>query len=950
MFYIGGILFSLVVNIMSQFQIEDRVLCYGKLAGTVRFIGSTEFADGTWVGIELDRGKGKTNGTVDDMTYFQCEENHGAFLRENVLTPYDEREHAANSIQTVLYRGRKGRKKARSMRNARAWNIVDNNFEDLHVRKGKLIMDASNKLAQSLGGDGPLGEKRRRRSTILLSRNVKDLDSIYVEKTYKGVHVTFPLQLETVLKLLEQFKAGVPLHFKYVANLVENFRSSSGKAPTVQHIPATENSTLTVIGDLHGQLQDLYTIFTINGLPSESNRYLFNGDFVDRGECGCEVALIIFCFKLLYPDGVFINRGNHEARAQNSWMGFEEEIFGKYYSEDDESRARSLYNMFQHCFDNLSLASVIAEKVFVVHGGLFHADGITLKQLGAIRRKREPPMGGGGACLEDRIFEDLLWSDPRPSQNYPEKITGRVKSARGAGVEFGPDVTAKFCAENNIALVVRSHECVQEGFEVQHDGRLITVFSASRYCGKQTNKGAFITFGADMQPEIQQYYAHSLESNDFGGDRNHVREAVLEQDLVRMIIEIICDRKADLYWYFTQHDSDSSGFCSRSQWAETLKNVLGLDLPYLSLQHLICNLDTSNGMVNYSEFLERYRMQMSGGGKWIDTVVQGICQKLYHICSDVEDAFGFFDVDDNGKIEYDEFLKAFQALNVGLTDKQSFEIMRSIDTDNNGYIGLEEFCNRFKIAFDRVRITKEGEELGRNVGQDAHPELSEVYESKSDSPVRNKPRRSSVHDDSWVQRKLHEIGHLMFKKAERLDLAFAKYDANGEGSINREEFSSALADLGLQFQEEDVLRIFATVDQANSNSISYLEFVNAFKIDDLGLTNGDASRTNWQDSVIQMVANTLFQHRVQLRSALRIFDMQHTGKITGEEFRQALMIINPCIPQPLSQVQVDSLQRALQSPEDGLVDYKEFLESFEIVDVAWGGVMPSTAASPNRKK
>ena len=68
--------------------------------------------------------------------------------------------------------------------------------------------------------------------------------------------------------------------------------------------------------------------------------------------------------------------------------------------------------------------------------------------------------------------------------------------------------------------------------------------------------------------------------------------------------------------------------------------------------------------------------------------------------------------------------------------------------------------------------------------------------------------------------------------------------------------------------------------------------------------------------------------------------MQHTGKITGEEFRQALMIINPCIPQPLSQVQVDSLQRALQSPEDGLVDYKEFLESFEIVDVAWGGVMP----------
>lgn len=104
-----------------------------------------------------------------------------------------------------------------------------------------------------------------------------------------------------------------------------------------------------------------------------------------------------------------------------------------------------------------------------------------------------------------------------------------------------------------------------------HGGRLITIFSASRYCGTQTNKGAFITFGADLQPEIQQFYAHNIASSDFGATveepaaeeveaEEERREQKLEDDAVQMIIEHVVNHKADLYWYYTQQDTENTGY------------------------------------------------------------------------------------------------------------------------------------------------------------------------------------------------------------------------------------------------------------------------------------------------------------------------------------------------------------------------------------------------------
>ena len=176
---------------------------------------------------------------------------------------------------------------------------------------------------------------------------------------------------------------------------------------------------------------------------------------------------------------------------------------------------KRLYDLFMLAFDAMPLAHLLkpgaggggggggvggagaapsspgAERkaVFVVHGGLPRAPDVPLPLIAAIARQCEIPYGYEDA--DTQLYEDLLWSDPRPGATP----TPPALNARGAGIYFGANVTNAFCALNNVSLVVRSHECVQEGFAYMHDRRLMTVFSASHYCARDTNKGAYISVG-----------------------------------------------------------------------------------------------------------------------------------------------------------------------------------------------------------------------------------------------------------------------------------------------------------------------------------------------------------------------------------------------------------------------------------------------------------------------
>ena len=228
-----------------------------------------------------------------------------------------------------------------------------------------------------------------------------------------------------------------------------------------------KNKNFNICGDIHGQFYDLIKIFDECGYPSETNPYLFNGDFVDRGSFSVECIITLLCFKLLYPKHFYLARGNHESRNLNKVYGFEQEVLSKYDS--------AVYEAFIRLFYSLSLAHCINHEILVVHGGLFSKDGVTLDDIRKIKRFREVPESG--------IMCELLWSDP-------SKINGRHPSNRGVAITFGPDVVQNFLKSNKLQKLVRSHECKSEGYEIMGD--VITVFSAPNYCDSMGNKGAVI--------------------------------------------------------------------------------------------------------------------------------------------------------------------------------------------------------------------------------------------------------------------------------------------------------------------------------------------------------------------------------------------------------------------------------------------------------------------------
>lgn len=229
-----------------------------------------------------------------------------------------------------------------------------------------------------------------------------------------------------------------------------------------------------IVGDVHGQYMDLIRMFSKCGFPPTSN-YLFLGDYVDRGKQSLETILLLLCYKIKYPENFFLLRGNHECANVTRVYGF--------YDECKRRTNIKTWKLFIDTFNTLPIASIVANKIFCVHGGL----SPTLQSMDDIRNIQRPT-----DVPDFGLLNDLLWSDPADTPNEWED------NERGVSYCFSKTAINKFLAKFNFDLICRAHMVVEDGYEFFNDKSLVTVFSAPNYCGEFDNWGAVMAINEEL--------------------------------------------------------------------------------------------------------------------------------------------------------------------------------------------------------------------------------------------------------------------------------------------------------------------------------------------------------------------------------------------------------------------------------------------------------------------
>jgi diadenosine tetraphosphatase ApaH/serine/threonine PP2A family protein phosphatase len=172
-----------------------------------------------------------------------------------------------------------------------------------------------------------------------------------------------------------------------------------------------------------------------------TQKYLFMGDYVDRGHHSLNTFLYLICLKLQYPNRFYFLRENHESRQISQIYGFYNECILNYGHA-------GIWMMCNDTFDLLPLTALIDKTIFPVHGGL--SPVIPIVELVEEHPRQDELPSSGALC-------DLCWSDP------DENAKSLRQNQRGAGYLFGQNEVAKFNQLNRLRLVTRSHQLAMEG-------------------------------------------------------------------------------------------------------------------------------------------------------------------------------------------------------------------------------------------------------------------------------------------------------------------------------------------------------------------------------------------------------------------------------------------------------------------------------------------------------
>ncbi|XP_054612238.1 serine/threonine-protein phosphatase with EF-hands 2-like isoform X2 [Dunckerocampus dactyliophorus] len=282
---------------------------------------------------------------------------------------------------------------------------------------------------------------------------------------------------------------------------------------------------------------------------------------------------------------------------------------------------------------------------------------------------------------------DVLWSDPMAQNGcIPNEV-------RGGGCYWGPDVTEDVLGRHNLQLLIRSHECKQDGYEFCHNQKVLTIFSASNYYEVGSNRGAYIRMGSDLNPHLVQYQASRTCRE------RTLRQSVgwTERSALRALREQLFVHKSDLTSAFQAFDPNNTGLIAARDWATATECVLKLGLPWRVLRPQLVS-STKQGMVDYQQWIR----QLSHTEPHLEISDTSILETMYKNHSNLETIFRIIDTDHSGLISLQEFHQTWKLLSshlkMEISDKAVEDLAHSIDFNKDGVIDINEFMEAFRLV------------------------------------------------------------------------------------------------------------------------------------------------------------------------------------------------------------------------------------------------------------
>lgn len=335
------------------------------------------------------------------------------------------------------------------------------------------------------------------------------------------------------MNILTSFENNIDLEEKMYINNVLNHSEIMNLCDRVVKIIRNENSlvkinggnSVRIFGGIHGQLIDLLHIFEHFSWPHFhrgdilSMKYIFLGDYVDGGKFSLEVISVLFSLKIMFPDKIFLLRGNHEDTSVNSISGFRFECRQKFEVNGD-----AIWERMNDAFEFLSISALFENKVLCIHSGIgksirsiehlsnipkpIHINSEELLKKSEYYSSRLPE-------IDRRVFE-CLWSDISEQVHIDDPINSHIDET---DVEHSREVHVlerdiysydsydieEFMNKNSIKLIIKTSDDCRMGYKYSANGRVVSLISTTNFYNCARNDAAVLVITQGIGNELIQY-------------------------------------------------------------------------------------------------------------------------------------------------------------------------------------------------------------------------------------------------------------------------------------------------------------------------------------------------------------------------------------------------------------------------------------------------------------